>query len=180
MRIPTSIVVLCTLVARTTAQCMECTSSFTFNSVTYTLQEQCTVRSGYHCLWVVLNVCALRRNWHMVIRYSYRGNDPVGDFCDCYYNVRTVLISGLLIERNADYGRHRDKRINVLLPRQLQKFQCWMFWLSQLELCILGTRSLFTTHSTNVRPWALCLAAPLYYSPATVCCRKHAGLLDFP
>ncbi|KAG2337790.1 hypothetical protein BDR05DRAFT_969791 [Suillus weaverae] len=50
MRVPTSITVLCTLVAYATAQCMECASSVTYNSLTYDLKEQCTVRSGYHCL----------------------------------------------------------------------------------------------------------------------------------
>ncbi|KAG0693868.1 hypothetical protein DFH29DRAFT_881122 [Suillus ampliporus] len=66
MRVPTSVTVLCTLVAYATAQCMECASSVTYHNVYYALQEQCTVRSGYHCF--------------------YRGNNTAGDFCDCYYN----------------------------------------------------------------------------------------------
>ncbi|KAG2757807.1 hypothetical protein P692DRAFT_20763821 [Suillus brevipes Sb2] len=69
MRVPTSITVLCTLVAYAAAQCMECASSVTYNSVTYTLREQCTVHSGYHCF--------------------YRTSEASGDFCDCYYDQKT-------------------------------------------------------------------------------------------
>ncbi|OAX34986.1 hypothetical protein K503DRAFT_773957 [Rhizopogon vinicolor AM-OR11-026] len=66
MHVPASIMVLCTLVVRATAQCMECASNITYNSMNYALKEQCTVHSGYHCF--------------------YRSNDSSGDFCDCYYN----------------------------------------------------------------------------------------------
>ncbi|KAG1873397.1 hypothetical protein C8R48DRAFT_694227 [Suillus tomentosus] len=71
MRIPTSITVLCTLVAYATAQCMECASLVTYKNVAYNLKEQCTVRSGYHCF--------------------YRGNDAAGEFCDCYYNKTGII-----------------------------------------------------------------------------------------
>ncbi|KAG2137488.1 hypothetical protein DEU56DRAFT_349763 [Suillus clintonianus] len=71
MRIPISITVLCTLVAYTTAQCMECALNVTYSSVNYTLKEQCTVHSGYHCF--------------------YRGDDAEGSFCDCYYNTAGII-----------------------------------------------------------------------------------------
>ncbi|KAG2078522.1 hypothetical protein BDR04DRAFT_1131549 [Suillus decipiens] len=73
MRIPTSITVLCTLIAYAAGQCMECAPIVTYNSVNYILKEQCTVHSGYHCF--------------------YRGDDPAGDFCDCYYNVGSMVSS---------------------------------------------------------------------------------------
>ncbi|KAG2351153.1 hypothetical protein BDR07DRAFT_125096 [Suillus spraguei] len=47
MRIPTSITVLCTLVAYAAAQCMECAPIVRHDRVNYILKEQCTVRSGY-------------------------------------------------------------------------------------------------------------------------------------
>lgn len=64
-----------------------------------------------------------------MLRYSYRGDDPSGDFCDCYYNVRAILISGLPVELDADHWDHRDKRIDLFLPQRLLEFRCCMFWL---------------------------------------------------
>jgi hypothetical protein len=73
------------------------------------------------------------KDTYLWLQYSYRGDDPAGDFCDCYYNVRAAVASGPPVELDIEDGGHRDQRIDLLLPQRLLKFQCCVLWLSDCE-----------------------------------------------